>query len=304
MENKISISVIMLTYNRENMLSTMIESILAQTFDQFEFIIVDNGSTDRSGEIAKKYAESDERIQVITIEKSSIGKGRNIGISHATGDFIAFVDDDDACEDTYLEKLYDGVQGSTNAIAICATGTSKGVDSGEYTNRAAMELLLDRGGFNVGFPTKLIPRHFLEADKFDEYKKFDDIYLMPLMISKADKIVYIAETLYIVNRHDNNNSAWTTNHSLLTKEILEEYIQVYEKRTKWLCELFPEDEELWLYYKWSFFISMLEKIIRIELTDCNDVKEQLNQELLLHREIFLGSEKIKDFEKEWMREYV
>ena len=100
MEVKVSISVIMLTYNRERMLSHMIESILNQTFDDFEFIIVDNGSTDCSGRIAEEYASRYSKIRVVHIKKGSIGKGRNVGLSVASGKYVAFVDDDDTCEVT------------------------------------------------------------------------------------------------------------------------------------------------------------------------------------------------------------
>ena len=74
------ISVIMLTYNRENMVSHMIECILNQTFKDFEFIIVDNGSTDKSGEIAEEYAKKDSRIKVIHLTTSNISRGRNVGL--------------------------------------------------------------------------------------------------------------------------------------------------------------------------------------------------------------------------------
>ena len=74
------ISVIMLTYNRENMVGRAIESILNQTYQNFEFIIVDNGSTDQSGKIADSYAEKDSRIKVIHIPKSNIGT--EIGRAH------------------------------------------------------------------------------------------------------------------------------------------------------------------------------------------------------------------------------
>ena len=90
------ISVIMLTYNRESMVGRAIESILNQTYRDFEYIIVDNGSDDRSGEIADAYAAKDPRIKVLHIEKSNIGTGRNIGLDAATGE-----------ETTYGQKLMD-----------------------------------------------------------------------------------------------------------------------------------------------------------------------------------------------------
>lgn len=304
MEKEFPVSVIMLTYNREKLLSTMIESVLGQSFGNLEYIIVDNGSSDNSGMIAEEYAKKDCRIRVIHIEKSSIGKGRNIGLAYAKGQFIAFVDDDDICERTYLEDLYSCVKGTNDEIAIC--GTNKSPDNGSriFLAKEAMEALLDRKYFNVGFPTKLIPRRFFEQNRFDETARFDDIRLMPTMIAKAKKIHYVAKPLYIVNRHDNNNSAWTTNHRLLTKDILEEYLEVYENRTKWLCHIFPDEESLWNYYKWSFYISMVQKIATLGIVGCEKVNGLMKQELFTNREEFLNSIKIQKFEIDWMEEFI
>ena len=89
------ISVIMLTYNREQLVTRAIESILAQTETDFEFIIVDNGSSDRSGFLADEYAARDKRIRVFHRERGNIGAGRNTGLEAARGEYTAFIDDDD-----------------------------------------------------------------------------------------------------------------------------------------------------------------------------------------------------------------
>ena len=304
MEVKVSISVIMLTYNREGMISHMIESILNQTYGNFEFIIVDNGSTDQSGQIAETYAKRYSKIKVIHIERSSIGKGRNAGLSVAHGNYVAFVDDDDTCEMTYLEQLYTSLEGAKNEISVCGTNRSCANHSVTFSGREALEALLDRRYFNVGFPTKLIPRELFDIESFQEDARFDDIYLMPIIVANAKKIHYIAEPLYHVNRHEGNNSAWTTDYNLLTEKILQEYIDVYEKRTDWLCELYPESSLLWKYYKWSFYISMIQKIHKYQLERCYDICKSLESDLKQNRSEFLASPKIQLFEKEWMEEYI
>ena len=85
------VSVIMLTYNREGFVSRAIESILIQTEPDFEFIIVDNGSNDRSGMIADSYAEKDERIQVIHRKRGNIGSGRNTGLAAVRGRYVTLL---------------------------------------------------------------------------------------------------------------------------------------------------------------------------------------------------------------------
>lgn len=302
MSENIAISVIMLTYNRENMIADMIKSIQNQSFKDYEYIIIDNGSMDRSGRIAEQYAEVDERIRVIHIEKSSIGKGRNIGIQNARGRYIAFVDDDDICEEMYLEKLLLPIQKSSTEMSVCGTSTSTCARSEVLEGKSAMEVLLDRKLFNVGFPTKLIPSIFYKDDKFDEVSKFDDIYLMPKMIAKATKVYYIGEPLYVVNRHEGNNSAWTKNFTLLSEKILKEYLDVYDRRTEWLCRIFPCDVQLWKYYKWSFYISMIHKIKTYRIADCGSLQKVMEDELKENKDSFLKNNKTTIMEKAWIQE--
>ena len=302
MEKKVS--VIMLTYNRENLVGRAIESILCQTMKEFEFIIVDNGSTDNSGIIAEQYAKKDRRILVKHVEKSSIGRGRNVGLSFVQGDYVAFVDDDDICDEKYLETLYKLVKKNNADIAICGTD-SKSYDVCTLLNtKEALIHLLDRKYYNVGFPTKLIKRSLFTDCLFNEESRYDDIYLMPKIIGKARRIAYHGLPYYIVNRHENNNSAWTTNHKMLTREILEEYIDVYEKRTMWLCHIYPEEELLWKYYQWSFYISMVQKINTLNITECEDICKMMKQELFKNKLLFLKSSKIQDYEIKWMGEFI
>ena len=122
-----TVSVIMLTYNRETMLSGMIRDILSQTYRDFEFIIVDNGATDRSGAIAEEYAAMDARVRVIHRARGSIGGGRNTGLDAARGEYVAFVDDDDRAAPDYLEFLLKLLTDNDADVAICGA-TDKAFD--------------------------------------------------------------------------------------------------------------------------------------------------------------------------------
>lgn len=298
------ISVIMLTYNREKLLSCMIECILKQTFREFEFIIVDNGSTDRSGEIAEQYAKKDARIKVLHLEKSTIGRGRNAGLMATSGEFVAFVDDDDACEPTYLEQLYRNLTEEAADVAICGA-MNKSFDVYQvFDSVEALKTLLDRKYYNVAFPTKLIRKSLFEGNMFNEDSKYDDIYLMPKILAEAKKIVYEGTPLYDFYRHENNNSSWTTNFALLTKETLLEYLNVYRERTKWLIKRFPIEEESWKYYEWSFWISMVDKVTRFRVEECYELRNRLVKQLKPVRKEFLLNPKTQEFEKEYMSSYI
>ena len=150
------ISVIMLTYNREALISRAIESILAQTFRDFEFIIVDNGSIDRSGQIAEEYAARDGRIRVIHRDRGNIGMGRNTGLNAAQGEYIAFIDDDDWVEPDFLEFLLGLITETCADIAICGASDKACDEKQIMTAEEALIELMWRKKYNAGFPTKLI----------------------------------------------------------------------------------------------------------------------------------------------------
>lgn len=101
------ISVITPVYKVEDYIRKCIDSILNQTFTDFELFIVDDGSPDSCGRIADQYAEQDERIHVIHKENGGAPSARNAGIAQAKGEFLYFPDSDDWLEPTYLQELYD-----------------------------------------------------------------------------------------------------------------------------------------------------------------------------------------------------
>ncbi|HWR23591.1 MAG TPA: glycosyltransferase family A protein [Feifaniaceae bacterium] len=298
------ISVIMLTYNREHLVGRMIECILAQTFRDFEFIIVDNGSTDRSGEIAGQYAAGDSRIRVIRRERGNIGSGRNAGLDAAGGDYIAFVDDDDLCEPDFLEFLEGLAAGSGADVAICGASGSAFDEKRVMSAEEALTELLRRKKYNVQFPTKLVRRSLFAETRFSETSKYDDIELMPRLLGSAGSVAYHGLPKYAFYRHGANNSAWTTDHSLLDRATLLEYLAVYRERTEWLCAKFPGSAPAWRYFEWSFMISMVEKITRLNLTCCYAQREAMVRILRENRAEFIGSENTRNFEKEWVEKYV
>lgn len=302
MANKVS--VIMLTYNREDLVGYAIESILCQTMTDFEYIIVDNGSSDRSGEIADEYAAKDSRIKVVHISKSNIGTGRNTGLDIATGEYITFIDDDDTAEPDMLDFLYNLAVENGADISICGTNLKQYDEKLILDTEDALVNLLERKYYNVGFPTKLIRRNLFQKNRFPAEGRYDDIYLMPRIIADAKVVAYWGQPYYLVTRHANNNSAWTTNHQLITPEILSEYLQVYRERTVWLEERFPAYAHAWRYFEWSFMISMVDKIHKNNLVSCHSLLNALEIELTDKCDEFYQSSYIQEFEKEYMETYI
>lgn len=100
------ISIIVPVYNTENYISECIESILKQSYENFELILIDDGSEDNSGVICENYSYKDSRIKVFHTPNGGVSKARNIGLDNAIGDYVSFVDSDDILEKDYLNNLY------------------------------------------------------------------------------------------------------------------------------------------------------------------------------------------------------
>ena len=101
------VSVIVPVYNVEKYLRQCLDSILQQTYQNLEILIINDGSTDGSDAICREYLEKDERISYFAKENTGISDTRNVGIRQATGEYVTFVDSDDWIEKTYIEELYD-----------------------------------------------------------------------------------------------------------------------------------------------------------------------------------------------------
>lgn len=112
-------SIIIPVYNREKILNKCIYSVLGQSFDDFELILVDDGSRDKSLEICNSFAKTDKRVKVITQENTGPSAARNNGLEHATGEYVVFIDSDDYINKDYLLKINDKIsKGKPDLIFI------------------------------------------------------------------------------------------------------------------------------------------------------------------------------------------
>lgn len=262
------ISVIMLTYNREDLAGRAIESILNQTYRDFEFIIVDNGSTDRSGQIAEEYAARDARLRVIHRVRGNIGSGRNAGLDAARGEYITLIDDDDFVEPNYLEYLHKLADDFHADISVCGSWREvngvrqpKYVFDGifTYSGEDAVVELLKREKFNAGTPTKLIAAKLYNGLRYGTGKNYDDIEMTYKIFSAASTAVISGVPLYICTRHARNNSVGTAQNEAIPVGQVEEYLDAFRERTIWLTERFPDRADFWLYTELSYTLSMYDK---------------------------------------------
>ena len=113
------ISIVVPVFNVEKFLKKCIESIISQSFSNFEVLLVNDGSTDGSLDICLQYTKIDDRVKVINKKNGGLSDARNAGIKYATGKYICFIDSDDFIEKEYLQKLYKNIVKYNSDVSMC-----------------------------------------------------------------------------------------------------------------------------------------------------------------------------------------
>lgn len=138
---KRKVSIIIPVYNSEQYLSECLESVLKQTYSNLEIILVDNGSTDKSFSICKKYEMENSNVLSTFCGEQGAASARNEGIKISSGDYIMFVDSDDYLEDTYCEELVSGIENAQTDICVC--GIRKIMENGETCDYLCPEFIIN-----------------------------------------------------------------------------------------------------------------------------------------------------------------
>ena len=147
----VKISIVLPVYNVANYLRKCLDSLVNQTFEDFEVICVNDGSTDLSLGILEGYSLTDSRFKIITQENQGLSGARNTGIQHVQGDYILFVDSDDWLEETALEQLYEHVEGFNSDITMFKfkyyNENSSEFSEGPFTNLEIIDPSFYTGNF-------------------------------------------------------------------------------------------------------------------------------------------------------------
>lgn len=209
---KPSISIIVPVYNVEKYLADCLDSILEQTFDNYELILVDDGSTDNSPSIAKKYAEKyPEKIFLHIKENEGPGLARNFGIEKARGEYVLFIDSDDIVDPTMLEELYESAYVMETDIVFCPYfrhGLYKEMSiEGAYDFDADKVYtgsdFLKISDHTVTTCSKLYRTSFVKQFLFPAHW-FEDVAWLPVVMSYARKISYVPTPFYHYLRHESS----------------------------------------------------------------------------------------------------
>jgi len=229
------ISIIVPIFNVEPYIRQCVDSILKQTFTNFELILVNDGSTDNSGDICEQYAKQDRRVIVLHKKNEGQSSARNAGLDIASGDYIGFVDGDDYIHERMYEILYSEAELHRSDMIICELMNveigqwcnTKNLDCNysinHYTNLQALNQLYKpiNGRFDTMgnacegwiFPViKLYKRYLFNELRFEKGRIYEDEFIIHKLLYNCSKITTISAILYFyVQRPDSTvGSPFTT----------------------------------------------------------------------------------------------
>ena len=212
------VSVILPTSNRVHLLPRAVQSVLAQSFSDWELMVVDNGSTDGTGALMRRFQEKDRRIRYLTEVKKGLSRARNLGLREAKGEFIAFLDDDDEWLPEKLSRQVAFLEShpEIGLLYSCAyVKDAKGVAIGLKPSAAPVftfEELIERN--SIPILTVMVRHHCIEkVGGFDNDLALSEDYDLWLRISKEFSIGFLPETLAVYHTHGENMSMkWFERH--------------------------------------------------------------------------------------------
>lgn len=198
MNNTIPIvSVIVPVYNSAKYLSDCIDSILAQTFENIEIILINDGSTDCSASICDEYSLKYPNIKVVHKDNGGASSARNKGLDIATGDYVMFVDSDDTIAANMVENLYEIMLNNDSDISasLLKPTTDRERKLQKYDSMSAIVSLLTRK-IDCSQCTKLYKISLFADLRFPEGVTNEDIVFLVKVYSKIDRLIYVNENYY------------------------------------------------------------------------------------------------------------
>ena len=265
--SKVKISVIVPIYNVEKYLDECLKSIKEQTFSDFEVIMVDDGSTDKSVEIATKYTNLDDRFNLFFKKNGGAADARNYGIEKSNGEYVAFIDSDDSIRKEFLEKLYSAIVEHNADVAVCDfrfyfinTGKTKRAhilsigNNRVYNREQALKVLLRDYKFRFYLWNKLWKISLFKDNKIKiPNMMYEDAVASSMVFCHITKAVSLDYSGYIHKRAFSKHK-----EPQMTKDRVNDYINTIPGIRKYL-----EEQGVYKNVKYSFYHHRMHVIFSI-----------------------------------------
>lgn len=209
--NSSLISIIVPVYQVEDYLEDCIKSLLCQTYENIEILLIDDGSPDGCGRICEEYARKDERVRAVHQKNRGLSGARNTGLRLAAGEYIAFIDSDDLISPVYIEALYGMIVRHHADIAVCDYARNL-EDMAEKLSDTRQEICLNahqmlskwhgkRKRIETVVWNKIYQKNIFINDTrpilFPEGKEHEDVYVSHLLVQNAGRIAITDQKLYM-----------------------------------------------------------------------------------------------------------
>ena len=257
------ISVIVPVYKVEPYIHKCVDSILAQTFSDYELILVDDGSPDTCGNICDEYAKKDARIRVIHKENGGLSDARNAGMKIACGGYVIFIDSDDHIDADMLSYLYENLRKADADMATCgiyevyADRIEKQEEEPEFvcSGEEAFRCILRGHTIRGEIWNKLIKRSCISDLEFPKGKLYEDIFYTVDMMQRIKKVAVGTKPKYYYLHRSDSITGKAYRPKLF--DIIDGYTKNYQVVKQAFPKLEEEAECLWI---WSRFI-VLDKML-------------------------------------------
>lgn len=275
------ISIIIPMYNVLPYIKRCIESILMQTYNNFEVIIVDDGSTDGSDIVCINFAKADKRIRYIRIENSGVSVARNVGVDNAKGSFLMFVDSDDYIDRNLLKVIY-AIQVKYNCDLVKFNSTITSIYKDEmdhytenvtiYNSEEALHEYFygNEVKLKVQVWSGLYKKELFNHINFPKRKNYEDSYITPIVLGRSTKTVYIDYPGYFYFMRSN---------SIMHSALNEEKIAAYDLYRFLYFNINTDDIELknLLVQKWVYQFIYVYRLLKKEGKHLNQQKYWLKR---------------------------
>lgn len=266
METSVAISVIVPFYKAEKYLHRCMDSILAQTFTDFEVLLIDDGSPDGSGRICDEYAAKDCRVRVFHKKNGGVSSARQFGVDHAEGEYTIHVDPDDWVEPDMLEKLYAKAEAENADMVVCdfyINTLDKQLYSKQQPSALDHETVLREmfQHLHGSCWNKLIKRACYDkyAVRFPLNLNFcEDLFVNVALLKENISVAYLGEAFYHYNVGLNPNS--------LTKHININIYKILDEKFKEILsvDIYENVVTLFFFYRKAVFLIKDESVSTME----------------------------------------
>lgn len=284
MKEEPKISIIVPIYNVEKYLNRCISSLVQQTYNNLEIILVDDGSPDNSAEICEEWKKKDSRIIVFHKKNGGLSDARNYGIECSHGDYIAFVDSDDYVDLNMYQTMLASMLKNECKLACCGRyykTKNQEIQSRclnnetVFTDSEAIHQLLTNGCIEEAVWDKLYSASLWKDLRFPKGEINEDIVVIPEILRRSERIVHVGLPLYY---YCYNGSSITKSGYSKKKDVMIDHLQALEK---YIHKYYPSDEKSVNLIKARYSLTTLFSIIQSD--DESKYKESYLRYLMMLR---------------------